>query len=497
VQIVALARRHAAAAWRFRWKALAISWLVCLLGWAGVHAIPDRYQVSARVYADADAVLGVLLRGIALDSSPAGQVELLQRTLLSRPNLELVFNMSNLSERIGGEITKEGLLDKLSRDIRITAQTRNLFTIEYSDPSQQMAYDVVKNTLDVFVEAAIGSDREQFESARQFLLQQIAFYEARLREAEQRRADFQAQYIDLLPSEGGVSRLEAGRSRVQQLRGELQDARMRRDLTKEQLSGVPPSTTEGVSDAPATRLLEAERNLRELRLRFTDRHPDVVTARALLQELRANGGSTGQTPSSRAFSRPNPVYEQIKMRLVDAEAQVSSLERQVRDGEAELERLDTIARGVPEVQAQYMNLDRDYTVLRRNLEELLARRESIQIADAARAGTDRVKLEVVDPPALPTIPVWPKRRLLDFGVLLLGLGAGGASAILLGRIDGTFYTVHDLRALGLPVLGGISAVRTRANKAWSALAFGTACALLLLAFGITLLGPVLLAKAST
>ncbi|MFH5925471.1 XrtA system polysaccharide chain length determinant [Roseomonas xinghualingensis] len=496
MQIVALVRRHAAAAWRFRWKALAVAWLVCLLGWVGVHAIPDRYQVRARVYADADAVLGVLLRGIALDSSPAGQVELLQRTLLSRPNLEMVFNKSNLSDRMIGEATRESLLEKLSKDIRITAQTRNLFTIEYSDPSPQMAYDVVKNTLDVFVEAAVGSDREQFENARQFLLQQIAFYEARLREAEQRRADFQAQYIDLLPSEGGVSRLEGGRSRVQQLRGELQDARMRRDLTKQQLVGVPPSTTEGGNDSPATRLVEAERNLRELRLRFTNRHPDVVTARALLQELRANGGNDGQS-TSRASSRPNPVYEQIKMRLVDAEAQVASLERQVRDGEAELDRLDTIARGVPEVQAQFMNLDRDYTVLRRNLEELLARRESIQIADAARVGTERVKLEVVDPPMLPTIPVWPKRGLLDLAVLVLGLGAGGAVAILLGRIDGTFYTVHDLRALGLPVLGGISAVRTRANKTWSALAFGAACTLLLLAFGVTLLGPALLAKAAT
>src|SRR5947209_1757158 len=77
-----------------------------------------------------------------------------------------------------------------------------------------------------------------------------------------------------------------------------------------------------------------------------------------------------------------------------------------------------MARNAPEVQAQFANLDRDYNIIRRNYEELLARRESVNIAEAARTGSDRVTLEVVDPPTMPTVPTSPKRLLLAVGVLV-------------------------------------------------------------------------------
>ena len=108
-----------------------------------------------------------------------------------------------------------------------------------------------------------------------------------------------------------------------------------------------------------------------------------------------------------------------------------------------------MARNAPEVQAQFANLDRDYNVIRRNYEELLSRREAVNIAEAARTGTDRVTLEVVDPPTLPTAPAGPKRLLLAAGVLLAALGAGGALLFLQVQLDTSFYTLRELRGIGL------------------------------------------------
>src|SRR5262245_22280487 len=93
-----LVRRYSATAWRHRWKAMAMIWLVAVLGWTGVRMLPERYVSTARIYADADAVLGTVLRGIALDSSPAAQVEVLQRTLVNRTNLERLVDRSALSQ---------------------------------------------------------------------------------------------------------------------------------------------------------------------------------------------------------------------------------------------------------------------------------------------------------------------------------------------------------------------------------------------------------------
>jgi polysaccharide chain length determinant protein (PEP-CTERM system associated) len=500
MQIAALVRRHAAAAWHHRWKALALAWLVAGLGWAGVYAIPNQFQSNARIYADADAILASLLRGIAIDNSTTSQVEMLQRTLLSRPNLEKVIARTDLDMRVDSTASRERLLLDLARSIRITPQTRNLFTIEYRDPQPRLAHDVVQAVINLFIESAAGSDRQQIDNARQFLAQQIQSYEVKLREAERRRAEFQARYIDLLPSaNGGASRLDAQRVRQQQLLGELQDARMRRELTRQQLAQAPAMLPAGADGGSGeSRLAEAERNLRELRLRYTERHPEVISTRNMIAELRASGGGGPVRPSgprSVAGPRANPLYEQLKVRMVDADAQVASLERQTRDGQAELERLEAVARTEPELVAQYTNLDRDYTVMRRNYEELLARREALQIGDAARTGSDRVKMEVVDPPTVPALPTTPNRPLLLSAALVLGLGAGAALAFLLAQLDTTFYTVHDLRGIGLPVLGGISALRERsANRALPVLAFGTGFALLLLAFGAVMAGPTLLLR---
>ncbi|MDO9498836.1 MAG: hypothetical protein Q7J52_01980, partial [Falsiroseomonas sp.] len=128
-----LFRRALAAGARHRWRALALAWVVCIGGWAGVTMMPNQYVATTRVYADADAILGLLLRGIAIDSSPASQVETLQRTLLSRPNLEKIIARTRLQEQVRDPIGREQMLTRLARDIRIRTQTRNLFTIEFQD----------------------------------------------------------------------------------------------------------------------------------------------------------------------------------------------------------------------------------------------------------------------------------------------------------------------------------------------------------------------------
>ncbi|MDB5416405.1 MAG: putative Lipopolysaccharide biosynthesis protein, partial [Rubritepida sp.] len=170
---IALARRALAAGARHRWRALALAWLVCIVGWTVVAKIPSQYASTTRVYADADAVLGLLLRGIAIDSSPAGQVEILQRTLLSRPNLDKIINRTALEQRAQDDVSREKLAVRLARDIRITTQTRNLFTIDYRDSDPRLAHDVVQTALGLFMEAATVTDRQQMENARAFVTQQI------------------------------------------------------------------------------------------------------------------------------------------------------------------------------------------------------------------------------------------------------------------------------------------------------------------------------------
>ena len=468
-----LIQRQLSAAWHYRWQAVMFTWLVCALGWAVVFTIPNQYEAHARMYVDADAVLTPLLKGLAVDTASAGQLDVLQRTLLSRPNLDKLISKTDLELELTNLAGRELMIDRLGTDIRITPVTRNLFTIDYRNRSARLAYDVVRTMLATFVESKTGTNRSEIENATKFLNDQIGSYERQLRDAERKRADFRARYVDLLPTDGGgQNKLEQQNQAVRAFQGQLQDALARREALGKELGVTPqmvvtetdPGTAGGFAGGGGSpRLRDAERTLAELRLRYTDNHPDVISQRALVAQLRSGKGLddvpaaprvAAQGPRSR--SAPNPVYEQLKVRVVENDAVIASLQRQVAEGLKERDRLSDIARGAPGLQAEYVNLNRDYDVLRKNYEDLLARRESMRISTAADAEGDKVKIQVIDPPTVPQVPVAPRRILLVTGVLLAGLGAGAGLAFLLVQMDQSFHSTEDLQALGFQVVGGVS-----------------------------------------
>src|ERR1700761_1568459 len=281
--------RYLRAAWRRRWIGVIVAWLVCGIGWAAVCMVPSQFESSARLFVDADAVLTPLLRGLAADSQPTTQLEILQRTLLSRPNLEKLVSKTDLDLTLNSPSDRERLLARLAIDIKVNPQTKNLFTITYRDKSPMLAHDVVQTLLTIFVESATGGSRSDMENARRFLERQIQSYEQQLRGAEKRRADFRARYIEILPADNNpnVPALESARTQAQALEGKLQDALIARDALKQEVDNTPPmlvvesggANGNGLVGAPRTRLQEAEDQLTILLLRDTDQHPDVIAQR--------------------------------------------------------------------------------------------------------------------------------------------------------------------------------------------------------------------------
>jgi uncharacterized protein involved in exopolysaccharide biosynthesis len=184
-------------------------------------------------------------------------------------------------------------------------------------------------------------------------------------------------------------------------------------------------------------------------------------------------------------SVPNQVYDQLKIKLIEADSNITSLQRQHDEAVRYVDRLERVQQEQPGLIAEYQNMDRDYNVLRRNYEELLTRLQSANIAQAADTQADKVKLQVIDPPETPRLPITPNRMLLVTGVLLGGLTTGAGLTVLFGQLDRSFSTVDELRSLGLPVLGGISVLRLISfrEQLMMAVRFGAAIAMLVGVYG--------------
>jgi polysaccharide chain length determinant protein (PEP-CTERM system associated) len=484
-----LASRYGGLAWRRRWWGVLAAWIVCIGGWTSIATLPNQYESNARVYIDADAMLTPLLRGIAVESSLQDELDLLQHMLLSRPNLERIIQKTDLQLETVTPTDTENMVLRLATQIKVVAQTRNIFSITYRNTSRQLASDVVQAMLASFIENKAGTNRDDIDRATVFIDNQIAGYEAQLRLAESRRADFRRKYIDLLPGDSGVNRLDSARETVSVLSGQLQDAKAQRALIASQLASTQASfagDSGGGAGDPQTTLRAAEDRLRALKQVYTAAYPEVVTQQHLVDELKQNPDKP-VTPAPGAHGRAtsNPVYEQFRLRLTETDALIQSLTRRIADATADRDRLQKIAQGVPELEAQYINMNRDYDVLRKNYDELVARREGMRISDAADKKASNIKLVIIDPPTVPRVPVAPNRVLLAVGVLVAGLGAAAGVIAAMLALDQSFHTVADLRALGMTVIGSVSLAvlpLTVTQRVRQIALFGGALGLLFVAF---------------
>jgi len=503
--IKVLILQYARDIWRRRWYAVGVAWVICLAGWFVVSRMPDVYESSARVYMNADEALTPLLHGIAVESDIDVRLDKMQRTLLSSTNMKKLIRMTDLDNRVKDNADREAMVARLQKAIVIKLQTRNLFQITYSDSDPQLAQSVVSNVLSLFMESSAGESRTDIDSAQRFLQTEIDRLETQLREAERKKSEFQTRYYDLLPSaEGGASRLEQARADVQKITEDLNDAIAERDSLQKQLDqeqqyeiiekpSAAPSGNEGLSTSPQTRLAQLKTQLETARSTLTDRHPVVVALKHQIAAVQAEVDKAVIVKKAGPTSQniQNPVYLEMARQQSEKETKIASLKRRLVTAEEERDKIEDEARRAPSVGAEYLNLDRDYEVVKKNYTELLARRESAQIAENADKKGDKIEIKTIDTPEVPSLPSSPNRPLFLSMVLAAGLGAGVGIAFVLSQIDSSFSTTTGLQSLGLPILGSISVINAfdRRPRYWflGAKAFGVACLMLVVVYGGLLL----------
>jgi polysaccharide chain length determinant protein (PEP-CTERM system associated) len=343
-----------------------------------------------------------------------------------------------------------------------------LFAISYSSRDPVMAKNVVDSLLTIFAEKAATSSRVEMERAQDFLQGQIGGYEAQLREAEQRRADFRKKYGQYLgdPS-SGAPKLQAVQQQVAQARQEYEAAVLTKETLEAELKAVPqfrmvdsPTiAADGkiVAASPSVRLAQARAQYQELQLKFTARHPDVEAAKHRVEELEAQLASREPKTANEGKEQvPNPTYGEIRLKLVGAQVELPAAKQRLDRALSLLTEVKEMSADIPDVDAKAKDLDRDYEIIRKNHDELVQRRQAAQLSQAADEQADRTQFRIIDPPQVPLRPSFPNFPMMFSLVLLGGVGIGLALPIGIEMMRATYASVAGLRTLGLPVIGAVT-----------------------------------------
>lgn len=462
--------------WKYRWHATNIAWLISFIGLIYIIKLPDEYQSSARVFVDTQSILKPLLSGMTSVPNVEQQVSIMSRTLLSRPNVERVMRMVDFDLLANTDKNKEAAIDTLIASIKISSTAQNdIYSISYVDKSPKIAKDVVQSFLTIFIEGSIGDERQDSEKAITFINNQIKIYEQKLSTAENALKEFKLKNIGLLPHEGSdfSNRLLEMTENLSQARLELAEAEQGGDAIRKQLTSFEAQQAT-IDETPSLqsnpeldeRIQSVSKNLDNLRMQFTEEHPDILASKRLLQQLQAKKqADTGVKKPTISTYVNNPMYQQLKVSLAADEAKVASARVRVGEYSLRYNKLKELTSAAPEIESQLAQLNRDYIINKENYEKLVASRESAKISSDLNATTQMMTFRVIDPPTSPVTPIGPNRLKL-FSIVFVGsLILGAACAIALSKIRPTFMSQHDLlQFTGLPILGTVTMNWTDTEK---------------------------------
>ncbi len=461
--------------WHRRWIGLGAAWIAAIVAITIAYRIPERYEAQARVYVDTESLLKPLLAGLAIQPNLDQQVALMSRTLISRPNVERLIRMTDLDLGVRTASERDELTDSVIKTIKLGNLSSNLYTIGYRDPNPEQAKRVVQSLLNIFVESSLGDKRQDTQSAVKFLDEQIQRYEDSLRAAENRLKEFKLKYMGVADKDSDFFRkLAQLRSDSDAARLELQSYEQARESYKRELAGEIPNFLPEAPDPDAvavspeldSRITALNKEIDDLLRKYTEQHPDVQTARRLLSQLEEQRRTeiaarkkvaVPASPGGPVASR-NPVFQQLRISLAEAEASVASAKAKLDGYESQYRSLRAQAQLVPQVEAEFAQLNRDYDVQKKTYENLLSRREAATMGKDVQ-DTGGAQFRVIDPPRVAPAPVFPNRVVLLAVACLLAIAIGLLASFAASQLMPTFHNAKMLREVSKrPILGMVSMI---------------------------------------
>ena len=349
------------------------------------------------------------------------------------PDLKGVETTGEIAERVRSLITIRLLqtLDEATGD-----GSERAYSIGFEAATPEAAAGVANRLAALFADTSSADRLQQQQQTTEFLRAEVSKTEAGLQQQTERIAEFRKRHAGTLPDE-----LQMNLERMKSL-----DER-RATLAFSIAQAGTAASLGGIDSSPEVRLARMREELDRLRVRKTDRHPDVLTLERQIADLeqRLRPGKRG----ARAPRRPIPLSERT----------VHMLREQLSATEAELAKLDEQVRAMPAVQEELKVLEERAAILRENHLDVLRKVQNAELGGKLLDSQQHHRVSVLNLAEPPSRPLrTPRRHLaLAFAVAIAGALALGFGLELLFPVVLTSDDVTDVT--GLPVLGQVTRIR--------------------------------------
>lgn len=436
-----------------RWRIVTLIFIVTVSAAVALTlALPKTYTATAGLVIDlkSDPMVNQSYPGILVNSYMATQVDVLKSDRVARRVIKTLGILEDPKLKGKWEEATEGRGDfeswvieavRKNTDIKPSRES-SVIEVTYKANDPKMAA-LTANTM---VQAYIETNRElRVDPAKQ----SQTFFDQRSKQARETLEQAQAKLTAYQRSKGivsGMERLDVEQARMNDYSAQLvalqglsaeSSSRQGQAGTGEQLSDVLNNPLVGQLRSDLSR---QEARLQELSARYGDNHPQVVEARASINELRARvasetrrvvgGVGLNNRINQQRVAEVRALYEAQRakvLRMQDQRDEGSVLQREVESAQRTYDSLLT--------RVNQTNLESQDTL---------------------------TNVSVLNPASEPIVPSSPKVVLNIGAAAFLGLLLGAGAALMLEFTNRKVRSVEDvIQSLGLPVLGIMPAPDSR------------------------------------
>ncbi len=261
----------------------------------------------------------------------------------------------------------------------------------------------------------------------------------RILDSDERLKALQAQYASL----SGV--YSANHPDVIKMRREM-------DALKKETGG------DGDSQEQAKQLTRMRSELATMREKYSDDHPDVVKLKKALVALEESHKKTAMVSyDAPKFKKPeNPAYIALQSQLESANSELKTMRAKRGELKAKMASYEARLEQAPQVEREYLDLNRDHENSIRRYQEIKAKLMEAQVAQQLEKDSKGERFTLIDPAQLPEKPHSPNRPAILLLGMILSLGGGVAYAGVLEGMDSSIKSSKELaRLLGSPLLSVI------------------------------------------
>ncbi len=451
---------------RYRWLVLPVALGVAVsLGLA--LGLPPVYEASTTILIEAQGIPERLVESTVVQDKEA-RFHNIRLRILARDNLSTIIDDFELYPGTSG--AREDVVAGMREDITIEPILPAIFDprrpleidsfrIAYRGSKPEVVASVANRLGRDFISSNLKVRSADAEDTSEFIQTELRARQADLRDLMTRISDYKQAHQGELPEQLDANRRAVDRvtTALAQKRADLEIADRQIQMLNDQLHAVQIASTSADED-PVRRRSSLELQLNVFRSRgFTEKHPDVVAARAEIVELDRQIEEEGAGERKRLVSpQEAQMLRELRNYRVQSEVLKGEIDLIVQQIEVYEVRIDN----TPIRAAELGGLEGAGESLTDLIGTLQLKKAEADIARSMELKQKGERFRVVESAVPPESPVSPNRPLVFVVGTFLGIMMGTGLLVLREVADRSFYSVSELHeAVGVTVLAAVPVIR--------------------------------------